>query len=62
MTCDEIISLEIEEPYSFFIKNNSSVYSNLKPEKIDDQDMLDYFDDNLKLWIKKSKNGCINNY
>lgn len=49
MTCDEIISLEIEEPYSFFIKNNSSVYSNLKPEKIDDQDMLDYFDDNLKL-------------
>lgn len=57
MTYDEIVSLYIEEPYIFFMKNNSSTNSYLEDEDIDNQNLNDYFVDNSKSAMKKLITG-----
>ena len=47
MTYDEIISLNNNTPNLFFIQNNSSINSHLKPEDIKEDHIMDYFDSTL---------------
>ena len=60
MTEEDLNSLQIEDDFIFFIKNNNLIDAHFKEDNINDEDFPDYLKKNLKLDRLILKNGSKN--